>query len=285
VPLDNGTLLVYDGSGHAATLRATPTAAVPTLGAESEYPATSSPAVVTVDQPSASPNGTRLLLAWGDGRLEDVEPGRLSHTYAGGGDVLVRLTAVYPDNRTATIAMALHVGSSPPPPRSWIDIALAPENQNYTFTTIGITITLVGAILGAVGVHRGRHRLDRHMRALDRLHAAGRRDPFASIHDLHEFREARREDLRKGDLDDGQYTVLESAADRTLQLLRQRILGAFVGRVSDVFTHQLDVALADGALDDEEAQGLLASVDGQTSLDVDERRRLSAMVRAWNKAI
>lgn len=286
LPLDDGRLLATAGSDAVllAPLPATGVAA-PTIKAESRYPNADQPATVTVDQPAGASNGTRLLLAWGDGLLEEVAPGRHSHTYGEGGDRVVRLTAVAPDNRTATRTQVLHVGAAAPEPRNFFQWAFAAENQNYTFTVIGLLVTFGGAAIAAAGVARGRNRLGRHLAALDRIRDDGRREPFVAIRELHGFREERRRDLGRGRLEDAQYVVLESAATEVLHLLRQRILGTYVGRVSDRFSHALDLALADGDIDDAEGQGLLGLAGHEADLTAPERDRLAGLVRSWQRVI
>lgn len=284
LPRDDGQLIVLAGA-QAVLLATTATAARPPLDAEDAYPGLGQPAAVGVARPAGAPEKTRLLLAWGDGLLEEVQPGRHSHTYADGGDRTVRLTAVHPDNRTATTVEVLHVGAAPPKPRGLIEILFAPENQNYTFTGLGLAVTFIGAGATALGVHRGRHRLERHLAALDRIRDAGRREPFGAIRELHDFREARRQDLAKGHLEDAQFVVLEATAAEVLELLRQRILGNLTGRVSDRFGKALDVALTDGAIDETEANGLIELANAEKDLTQREHETLARLVKSWQRVL
>jgi hypothetical protein len=116
---------------------------------------------------------------------------------------------------------------------------------------------------------------------MDAIQERGRRDPFVAVRALHAYRVERRLDLAHGRLDDTQYTVLESHADKVLQVLRQRILGGFVGRVSEPFSHALDTALADGAFDASEAAQLLARVGDEQQLDKGEKDRLRSLIVSW----
>lgn len=284
LPRDDGQLLALAGD-QAVVLAPFATAPAPRVQAEDTYPGLGQPAAVTVDRPAGAGDDVRLLLAWGDGLLEEVQPGRHSHTYADGGDRTVRLTAVHPDNRTATTVEVLHVGAAPPKPRGLLEILFAPENQNYTFTALGLLITFVGAGITALGVHRGRHRLERHLAALDRIREAGRREPFGAIRQLHDFREARRQDLAKGHLEDAQFVVLEATAGEVLELLRQRILGNLTGRVSDRFGKALDVALTDGAIDEAEANGLIELANAEKDLTQREHETLAGLVKSWQRVL
>lgn len=284
-PLDEQRLLAWDANGEAVLLAPTPTSAAPALEASTLYPATQQAVVLDLALPDGAPEGTQLLLAWGDGTLQEVAPGEASRSYATGGDTTVRLSAVAPDGRTATTSLVLHVGQSAPRARSLLETLFAAENQNYTFFAIGVLTTVVGAVLTAVGVAKGRKRIDRRLRELDAIQDSGRGDTFAAVRRLHDYRLERRRDLAHGHLSDAQYTVLERHADLVLQLLRSRILGGFVGRVSERFSHALDTALADGSFDDAEARDLEALVKDEGALTEPERRRLRDLVQSWNRAL
>jgi AcrR family transcriptional regulator len=252
---------------------------------ETPYPGVNSAAGVTPLAPDGTPGAT-LLLAWGDGFLEEAQAGQpLSHVYAAAGDRTVTLTAVGPDGRTSSATQLLRVGTPAPPPRGLLDILFAPDKQNYTFFGIGLILTGLGSAYAAVNIHRGRHRLERMMRLLDRIRDGGRRDPFKAIRELHAFREERRIDLAKGRLEDAQYTVIEANANLVLEVLRQRILGTFVGRLSDRFTSILDLALMDGAIDTAEDGELLSAVAEEPQLTPAEKDRLRALVHSWQRVI
>ncbi|MEA3203677.1 MAG: hypothetical protein QOI63_1356 [Thermoplasmata archaeon] len=284
LPLADGRVLAWEDGGSGALLGKA-TAPAPQMGTDNLYPAVNSAASVTALPPAGVGNAT-LLLAWGDGFLEQVQPAQeLSHVYATAGDRTVTLTAVTPDGRTASATQVLRVGTPAPPPRGLLDILFSPDKQNYTFFGIGLMLTGLGSAYAAVNIHRGRHRLERLLRALDRIRDGGRRDPFKAIRELHGFREERRVDLAKGRLEDAQYTVIEASANMVLELLRQRILGTFVGRLSDRFTSRLDLALMDGAIDAAEDGALLAAVAEEPQLTVDEKERLRALVQSWQRVI
>lgn len=277
-------MLVWEDGGTGALLGPS-TAAPPRLETGSEYPAVNAAASVTPLLPDGAANAT-LLLAWGDGFLEEAQPGQaLSHVYATAGDRTVALTAVHPDGRTSSATLLLRVDTPAPPPRSLLDILFAADKQNYTFFAIGLILTGLGSAYAAVNLHRGRHRLERLLRLLDRIRDGGRRDPFKAVRELHAFREERRADLAKGRLEDAQYTVIEANAGLVLELLRQRILGTFVGRLSDRFTSRLDLALMDGAIDASEDSDLLAAVAEEPQLTQAEKDRLRALVQSWHRVI
>lgn len=287
-PLANDRLLAWDDAGHAALVQPGTTGTLPQLTADSLYPGVGEPARIDVAAPEGTPvpANASLLVAWGDGLIETVHDGDApSHAYETAGDRQVLLTYVAPNGTTATSALRLHVGSSPPRAVGLIEQAFAPQNQNYTFFGIGLLLTVGGSVFAAVSLHRGRHRLDRHMAALDRLRDQGRREPFRAVRDLHTFREARRTDLAKGDLEDAQYTIIEAGATQVLGLLRQRILGVFTGRVSDRFSGALDLALADGSIDDVEGRGLLAQAEREADLTAAEREQLSGLIRSWQRVM
>ncbi|HUR63794.1 MAG TPA: PKD domain-containing protein [Candidatus Thermoplasmatota archaeon] len=284
LPLAGGQVLAWEDGGSGALLGHA-TAPAPRLFAADAYPAVNSAARVTAFAPAGAANAT-LLLAWGDGFLEEVQKGQeLSHVYAAAGDRTVTLTAMDADGLTSSAAQVLRVGTPAPPPRGLLDILFAPDKQNYTFFGIGLLLTGLGSAYAAVNLHRGRHRLERLMAALDRIRDGGRRDPFKAVRELHAYREERRVDLAKGRLEDAQYTVIEANANLVLELLRQRILGTFVGRLSDRFTSRLDLALMDGAIDAAEDGALLSAVADEPHLTAAEKERLRGLVQSWQRVI
>lgn len=285
LPVGAGRLLVLDTSGQAALLGSADDALRPTLTLGDDKPPVNHPLSLTLTPPAGAPPIKQVLVGWGDGLLEtDAPTDTLARQYTRKGDYDIRGTVVYADGRTATTLATVHVGEPKAPPLGLIGKLFSPEWQNYTFFAIGLIVTATTSGLAAASVAKGRKRIDRRLRELDRIQEQGRKDPLLAVRDLHDYRLARRRDLSAGHLDDTQYTVLEAHADKVLQVLRQRILGAFVGRVSEPFSHALDTALADGALDAGEAGQLLARVQDEQQLDEGEKGRLRDLVVSWQAA-
>ena len=245
-------------------------------------PPVNHPMQVHLTVPGGAPTVAQVLVGWGDGLLETKNASdSLARQYTRKGDYDVRATLVYADGRTATATTTAHVGEPKAAALGIVGILFSPEYQNYTFFAIGLLVTATTSAVAAASVTKGRKRIDRRLRELDRVQEQGRRDAFAAVRSLHEYRLARRRDLSQGHLGDTQYTVLEAHADKVLQVLRGRILGSFVGRVSDGFSHALDTALADGAFDVAEAQQLLARVDDEGQLDRREKDLLRTLIGTW----
>jgi hypothetical protein len=286
LPTGDGELLAATHDGDAVRLGAPAEGLLPVLGVDDDHPRARQPVRIEASPQAGAPPLRSVLVGWGDGLLESFAPGdALTRSFPTPGDREVRVTFVYEGNRTATAMQLLHVGQQRVPVQGFLGLLFGPEYQNYTFFAIGVLITVVGSVATALGVARGRKRIDRRLRELDRIQDAGRRDPFAAARELHAYRQARRRDLAGGHLDDTQYTVLEAHADRVLEVLRQRILGGFVGRVSEGFSHALDTALADGAFDETEARALLGRVDEERQLDVAEQERLRSLIATWQQGL
>lgn len=280
-PLASGDVLVLDDLGDAAVVGAPSEALVPHVRASDDHPRARQEVRLDVD-PVRGATPRQVLVGWGDGLLEAFAPGApVARAFATPGDREARVTTVYEDGRTATAVVPIHVGLQRAAQPGWLSLAFSSKYQNYTFFGLGILVTVVGSVLTAVGVARGRRRIDRRLRELDRIQEDGRRDPFEAVRRLHDYRLARRRDLAVGHLGDTQYTVLEAHADRVLELLRQRILGRFVDRVSERFSHALDLALSDGSIDTAEDGRLASLLDGETGLSRRERDEILVKLRGW----
>lgn len=281
IPLGTDRILAWDTYGNASLLDAAPSVAPVPFTVDGDYPEPQAQLTLKAGVPD-DPR-VQLLLSWGD---EYPEPGlvqageSVTHTYAEAGDHDIRLTAVYPDNRTATASHTVHVGGTPPD-CGFICVAFRPQNQNYTFFGIGLFITLVGAGFTGLAATRGRRRLERYLRELDRIRQEGRAEPLVGIRDLHTFRAGLRTDLGKGRLHDGQFALIDRQASEILTLLRQRILGAFLGRVGETFRHTLDLALLDGVVEENERDALIEAAHKEKGLSTQERARLVDIIRSW----
>ncbi|MHB8633239.1 MAG: PKD domain-containing protein [Thermoplasmatota archaeon] len=281
LPLGPDRLLAWDDAGEAALLGPEPTVPRVSITVGSDYPATNDQVQVTLGTPTI--NHTTLLLSWGDTQPEPdpVEGGAtVPHSFAEGGDHDVRLTAVYPDGRTATTSHTIHVGQSAPN-CGLLCQAFKQENQNYTFFVLGLFLTIVGAGFTAIAATRGRRRLERYLRQLDIIRKEGRLEPLVAIRDLHNFRAGLRYELGRGKLQDGQYALIDRHGTELLAILRQRMLGTFLSRVSEGFRHALDLALMDGVIEERERQTLVHAAQKEGALSPSERAALVKTIQGW----
>ncbi len=269
------SIWVWTGAGQAVQL-APATGEGPALSFNDLYPKVDSPVTATVG------TGAKLIMGWGDGKTEIVETGgTYNHRYERGGDHTVRLTRVSEDNLTATTVRVLHVGADAPQGLNLIQNAFSDDNWEVTVTAIGFSASAITILFGLFAARRGRRRLEREMRVLDRIGAEGREDPFEAVKDLHAHRDELRMALRRGRIEDSQYALVKAHADHILQVLRQRILGGFGGNVSAGFGRLLDVALMDGRIGGDEADGLVNAAHQEEALPPAERERLATLVRSW----
>jgi hypothetical protein len=284
-PLPGGELLAWDESGAAAIASEASHIPGPRISVDTDYPPVNGALKVEVSHGDANPD-VELFLAWGEGRLEKVHDGaRVESTYDRLGKATIRLTALYPSGTTSTATYVVDVGGKPDEPNNLFDYLFAAERQNYTFFGLGLLLSLIGVLLGLLARYKGRNRMEKEFGLLDKVREEGRPDAFAAIRHLHDYRLHLRDFLSRGKLEEPQYTVLVAAANGVLELLRQRILGAFLGRVSAHFSHTLDLALQDGTIDEGEARNLLGQAHKEAKLTSDERKRLELMVRSWQKSI
>lgn len=281
-PLADGRILAWESGGDAVVLAHQAIRAGTGLTLSDAYPQEKTPVQADIGTPSDA--NTTMLLAWGDGTLEGlpVAPGALlGHAFPTTGDHAVRLLTVFPDGLTSTTTVTAHVGGRALERPNLFTTLFDSEHQNYTFFVLGILLTLVGAAVTAVAAIKGRRRLERFLVNLDRIRDAGRSEPLVAIRDLHGYRRGLRVDLASGHLSDAQYSVLDSQVRELLRGLRQRILGSFVGRVSDNFRHALDGALFDGVIEDRERAQLATAAAKEEGLSPTERANLVRLVQSW----
>jgi hypothetical protein len=135
-------------------------------------------------------------------------------------------------------------------------------------------------LIGIFAATRGRRRLDGELKRLERIRERGRTETLEALHELHIYRERIRGMLARGRVQDGQYAILTTHVRETLDVLRERILGGLLDRLSRPFLSAFDIALRDGRVDADEAHTLLALVDRE-KLPAAERRRLALLIAAW----
>ncbi|MES2154932.1 MAG: hypothetical protein V4510_07325 [bacterium] len=281
IDLGDGRLLTCDNLGNVALLGPRPPPQRPVLSVDNAYPRLDEQVALYATPPPWPEAPRTLYVGWGDGDYGVFAANETpQNLYRAAGDVSIRATFVYANGTTATAALTIHPGRDEPN-LNFFQRAFLPENQNYTFFGVGLFLTLFGAIFAAMGATRGRRRLAKYLARLDAIHESGRAKPFEATRALHDFREDCRADLARGKLDNAQFTVVESRANQVLQLLRQRVLGSFLGRTSETFNHALDLALLDGSIDPAESRALVDAVGREKGLAATERDALASLVSSW----
>lgn len=279
LPLGEGRLLAFTHTGHAALLAPSAPEMRPLVEVDNLYPAAGEDLqlVAQVDREIRE-----LVVAWGDGVLDTASPGApATHAYDAPGRRVVRVVAVYPDNRTGTAQTILFVGGTPPQELNAMQRAFAPENQEITFFLLGIAATAVGGGIAFARRTKRKSRLHADLVELDRLREVGRLDPFDAVRRLALFRGRIKGDLANGALDDAQYAALSSEAMRLLGTLRLRLIGGLEGRPSPSFQHMLETALEDGQVSAEEQRALVAALGREPALTEGDRARLGSLIASW----
>lgn len=280
LPTGDGRVLLWDVGGFVALLGRAPESAKPKVHLDNTYPAPGETVALTT--PAGDAN---YSVAWGDAPSEFGGPGQtLTHRYGTGGARSLRLTAIYPDGRTATSTTVVRVGETPPAPPPRLNAAqraLAPENQNITFGVLGLVLTIMGALVALLARRRRRSLLEEELRRIEAIRASAGRDTLAAVAELEVYRDRVLGMLAAGRLDDAQFSVIELRVSRLLQTLRLRLLGPFAGRVSPEYRHLLEAALEDGRVTREEGATLVAGLDAEAALSPDERSRLASLIRVW----
>lgn len=260
-------ILVSARDGAVAFLAESDPAMRPSVSPTTSYPAIGEEVELSVSMP---PDAAAVLVRWGDGEPETLEPGApLRHSYARAGDVMYAITVVHADGRTGSTVGVLHVGATPPPELTALQTAFAPENQNLTFGVLGIVITILGAAV-TIGRHRRRFaRLERELSAVEEIRMLSTNDPRGAVLSLKAYRDKLPEDLARRRIDDSQYQILDIRSGRLLKVLRTRMLGPFDTRLSPRYHRLLDAAFEDAILHPNERDALVAALEHEERLDAE----------------
>ena len=156
-----------------------------------------------------------------------------------------------------------------------------PENQEATYFTLGLAVTLLGAMIAIVATRRRRGRMRRELHAIERAAAnggaatrnralLGRR---AHVRGLH----------LDGRIDEAQLKVLEDRIDELARGGRMADLEARFDFLPFGFVKQVQEMLADGRLSGWEHDQLdrLLAADG--SLSAVQKNRVRGLLGAWAK--
>lgn len=274
-PLRDGRIVLIDHAGNA-TLLGPATAPAPVLRLGDATPAPGVPMQVEVE---GIPADAALVFGWGDGTVERIdEVGSAQHSYLEKRERTLRVTAVYPDGRTATATARIDVGGTE---LTALQQAFAPGYQEYTLFLLGLAITLLGALFAVLSRRRRHSRIAEDLAILDRIRRQAASDTVRAVEELGAFRARIADDLARGRIDDAQFSTLELAATRLLHLLRQRLLGSLAGRVSVRLEQALDLALQDGRVEASEEATLRALISGESQLATSEREVLERLVATW----
>ena len=275
-PLDDGRLLVLSLDGRLVTLGPAPDALLPRLALSHEYPAPGDLVSLRVEDPQP---GASYFVAWGDGAVdEEASSPSWTHRYGDEGARTARVTARFPDGRTATAEVVVRVGAAPPPELTALQRAFAPERQDLTFGVLGLALTLVGGGFAVLARRRRHGRLHEELRLLEGIRERGRREPEAALRALGAYRERLLRDVGAQRLDDAQLHTLDARADVVFHALRTRLLGPLAGRLGADFRHALDVVLHDGVVEPDELAALRALLEAERGLPDEERARLAALL-------
>lgn len=276
LPVPDRGILVFDESGRAILAGPGNASRAPRIAPSTAYP----PAGGRVEIPLAAGDGlVRYVVAWGDGAIEDVEPGATAgHAYPRAGRQTLRVTAVFTDGLTATSVASIDVGATPPPELTALQKAFAPENENFTFGILGIAITVLGAAV-TIGRARARFaRLERELAAVEEIRLLSTSDPRAAVLALKAYRERLPADLARGRIDDSQYHVLDLRSARLLKVLRTRMVAPYDGRLSARYHRQLDAAFEDAILQPAEADALVAALEAEEAMGPDDRAAMRGLL-------
>lgn len=266
-PTKEGLLLV-NRTGGFVLLGHAEDARLPNVAASDAYPAPGT--IVRLEVTTSAP--ADVAVSWGDGSYEQVRSIQatkvvLTHTFVDRGLRQALVSASYVDGTTATRALALDVGGTPPPDLTPLQEAFAPENQNLTFGVLGIFVTLLGGLVTLGRARRRTTRIERELGRLDVLTELAQRQPRDAARAVRDYRDRIRRMLGHGDLDEPQYHVLETRSARLLTALEARLVAPLEGKLSPAFRRRLAAAFDDATLHEAERDALVAALAAEALAD------------------
>ena len=275
----NEGLLVWDNQGNGAFLSRADPKLLPRLELTQPYPARGEEVRI---RPAAAPGLTvdHFLVHWGDGSaVASIEPGDVAtKRFEADGDYVLRVTAVFADNRTGTDEAIVHVGGTPPTRLTLMETAFSPQFQEVTFFVFGLLVTLSGALFALLSGKKRRSRLGRYLRELGAIRKRGAGDPAGAVRALTAFRRRILGDLSAGRIPDSQFSVLDLRMARLLHALVPTVLAPIGDRISPHFARVLAAALEDGLIHEIESRTVLSALKAERRLTATERARLADIV-------
>lgn len=273
-----GLAVVVKPNGHMLLLGEAPDVDRPRASPSTFYPPVDRPVELRIEAAGAR----TILTAWGDDTIVESEPGApLRYQYGDVRDRHVRVTASYPDGRTATSTLILHVGQPDPGALTPLQRALRPENQNFTFFLLGLAVT-GGGVLFATLLRRQRHsRLAKEEALLGKVIDASLLNPTTGLAALEAHRAHLKDQHTRRRLDDAQYGLLDHRTVRAMKSARYRLLGAALNKLSPHFRRLLDTALEDGQVTPGEMAALVQALEDERALSDAERERMRALLAGW----
>lgn len=256
----------------------------PDLTISSQQPGVGEPVTLTLTAPAEPVD--RYEVHWGDGTnrtLANETVGaetQLRHTYDDEGTHTITVSSIDPRGRTSTTEREVDVGAPPDPELNLFQKAFARENQDMTFGLLGLVLTLGGAGISLYRRKRRLSRLEDELSRLDEIRERSREQPREGVRALEAYRDRIETELADGDIDDGQFGVLERRRTRLNRLLRDRLLAPFEAKLSPSFKRLLDASLEDGVITLAEADELKAQLEAE-AMDEADRRSLREVLELW----
>lgn len=269
---EDGTITVIGRSAASMTPPALKSEQFPAVGED-----------ITVDLSGARAGAfgapTRYRADWGDGNVTEWQASpEFKHAYATPTPTVARFTVGNDANQTATTTVTFRVGESEP---NILSQAFAPDNQDRTFFIIGAAVSAGGALFGFLAVRRKRGRLQREIKAVDKLVHDLRENANATDLAMRERRVRARALLVDGKLDDTQANLLEKHIDDVSRRVRLQEVDHDLDFLPQGIARRLREALQDGRISTLERDYLTRLVDDDRILTPQQKASVHELVDAW----
>ncbi len=239
---------------------------------------------VTIDATGTVPGllaeDLRFTVHWGDGATDSGPGPVFQHAYDEAGDVTVVVRATNSAGQQSTWSTEIHPGIAEP---NFISDAFSPENQESTFFTLGIILTLIFAGLGALRIRRKRGLLRKEMQVADGTVARLRSDPDKLREALRDHRARARRLFLQGRLDEGSTGILERHIDELLRDHRLSKVEADLSFLPHGLFRSMQEMLRDARVTQLERNNFLIALDADGHLSPGEKKRVKRHVETWHR--
>ncbi|MGQ0536494.1 MAG: outer membrane protein assembly factor BamB family protein [Methanobacteriota archaeon] len=277
----DGVIVVAARDGNVTVLGEAPAGLRADPRPASAYPRVGETVVVDLGDsvPGLFGPATRFRAEWGDGTVGDGQSSpRHEHVYPDAGERVARFSVANDAGQTASATVAFHVGAPVP---TLLSTAFDAEHQNTTFFFLGLVMTGVIGILGVARVQARRSRLARELAAIDDVYRRTKSRPSDCQAALTERKAHARGLLADGNLEEGQFAVLERHIEELSASVRLGTLRDEFGFLPLSLAHALEEILADARITRWEHQTFVEALEREPTLPPEQKQKVRALIADW----
>jgi hypothetical protein len=154
------------------------------------------------------------------------------------------------------------------------------DNPEVLVGLLGLFIIIAGSAFGVYRRRKKQGRFSDLLTKLDDVHTSYKMNPQRSETELAKIKATINEDLKKGVIDENNYTILKSRIDEIVGEIRQQALRSEVSQVPKDIELKLKDMLIDGKITREEYDKIMPAIKGSDMTKAD-KEKMGKMVKSW----